>query len=56
MPCCDVATDLPTVGAVLGPLSETALNAAIGVGAGAVVLAGVKAFGSLKRRFVPRGE
>ncbi|MFC3285927.1 DUF808 family protein [Litchfieldella rifensis] len=44
------AADLPSVGTILGPLSETALNAVIGVLAGAVVLAGVKAFGMLKRR------
>ncbi|PMR71645.1 DUF808 domain-containing protein [Halomonas heilongjiangensis] len=45
-----LAADLPSAGTILGPLSETALNAVIGMVAGAAVLAGVKAFGMLRRR------
>lgn len=45
-----LAADLPSAGAILGPLGETALNATFGVLAGAAVLVGVKAFGMLRRR------
>ncbi|NIC05689.1 DUF808 family protein [Billgrantia bachuensis] len=45
-----VAADLPSVGTILGPLSETALNAGLGALAGAVILAVVTGVGALRRR------
>ncbi|KAA0013017.1 DUF808 domain-containing protein [Billgrantia pellis] len=45
-----VAADLPSVGTILGPLSETVLNAALGALAGAVILAVVAGVGALRRR------
>ena len=45
-----LAADLPSAGTILGPLSETALNAVLGMLSGALVLGGVKAFGALRRR------
>ncbi|WP_156085495.1 DUF808 family protein [Billgrantia saliphila] len=45
-----VAADLPSVGTILGPLSETALDAALGTLVGAVILAVVSGVGALRRR------
>ncbi|WP_192036093.1 DUF808 domain-containing protein [Halomonas sp. YLGW01] len=45
------AADLPTAGVVLGPLSTTVLNGAIGLAAGALLVAGAKGLVALKARF-----
>ncbi|MGJ7456561.1 DUF808 domain-containing protein [Halomonas sp. MA07-2] len=47
------AADLPSAGVILGPLSTTALNAAIGIMAGLVVVGVVKALTSLKQGWWP---
>jgi predicted DNA repair protein MutK len=46
----ELATELPFVGAVLGGLLPTLLNAVIGVAAGAVILAAISLISRLRNR------